>query len=225
MTRARALVAGAAAVALAGCTRTIMESLGFPKRAVVPPSLVSSLVCFERKARGDAYNWDGAYGSGFAVASGAWGTRILTAGFVVHGAYHFHLVAGGRRGTPATVVAVDNRNLFALLEIDAVLPPVRLGSARGLRPGTELVVAGFSTPDASGTPQPDAFFERIEAVVADREFHFTGRIAGGHEGGPVVDPRTGVVVGIGGTNALSNGTRGLGWTIDAARSFLAAHPR
>src|SRR5271155_277610 len=95
--------------------------------------------------------WDEAYGSGVVVASGAWGSRILTDAHVVADARDLRAKAGDTgRAAPLRIVAVsDDDDDLALLEVATPnLPPVAFGSMQAIAPGRAIGVLGYPIPDA-----------------------------------------------------------------------------
>ncbi len=136
--------------------------------------------------------WDDAYGSGVVVASGAWGSRILTDKHVIDGARGLVATIGDRAHAPARVVATSGDEVdLAIVDVpirDA--QPAPLGSSAAVVPGTAVGVLGY--------PIPDAFQdEKLERTVS----MYTGRVASvrrgtleievpiipGESGGPVFD--------------------------------------
>ncbi len=64
---------------------------------------------------------DDAYGSAFVVASGDWGTRIITAKHVIDAAHNLRAHIGDMaRGQAVRIIAQDDREDLALLEVSAV---------------------------------------------------------------------------------------------------------
>jgi S1-C subfamily serine protease len=175
--------------------------------------------------------WDDAYGSGAIVASGAWGSRILTDAHVIADARNVRVKVGdaGER-LPVRVVAVsDDDDDLALLEIARPnVPPVTFGSMTSVVPGRAVGVLGY--------PIPDAFEdERLRTVVS----LYTGRIASvrngtmeidvpiipGESGGPVFDAGTGDVIGLAESRFDDERAIGFATPVDVIARFLSAHPR
>jgi serine protease Do len=175
--------------------------------------------------------WDEAYGSGAVIASGAWGSRILTDAHVVADARNLRARAGDAgRAVPVHVVAVSNDDDdLALLEIPLPnLAPVEFGTMDAVVPGRAVGVLGY--------PIPDAFEdEHLRAVVS----LYTGRIASvrngtmeidvpiipGESGGPVFDAASGAVIGLAESRFDDERAIGFATPVDVVRRFLAAHPR
>ena len=175
--------------------------------------------------------WDEAYGSGAIVASGAWGSRILTDAHVVADARDLRAKIGDAgKAVPLRVTAVSNDDDdLALLDIATPnLKPIVLGTMAAVVPGRAVGVLGY--------PIPDAFEdEHLRAVVS----LYTGRIASvrngtmeidvpiipGESGGPVFDARDGDVIGIAESRFDDERAIGFATPVDIIARFLAAHPR
>ena len=173
--------------------------------------------------------WDDAYGSGMVVASGAWGTRILTDKHVIDGARNLQATIGDRAHAPARVVAASDDVLdLAILEVplrDA--KPAPLGSSAHVLPGTAIGVLGYPIPDAF----QDENLDRTASL-------YTGRVASvrrgaleieipiipGESGGPVFDATSGAVIGIAESRFDEERAIGFATPIDLAKAFLAQHP-
>jgi S1-C subfamily serine protease len=175
--------------------------------------------------------WDQAYGSGAIVASGAWGSRIITDAHVVADARELRAKTGDAgAAVPLRIVAVSNDDDdLALLEIATPdLRPVALGDMTSVVPGRAVGVLGY--------PIPDAFEdEHLRAVVS----LYTGRIASvrngtmeidvpiipGESGGPVFDASSGDVIGLAESRFDDERAIGFATPVDVMTRFLAAHPR
>jgi len=223
------------ALALAACARDAQPPGVAPDRYTelynrLHPSVVlitMQIPADDPKRKG---KWDEAYGSGAVVASGAWGSRILTDAHVVAGARDLRAKAGDRgKAAPLRVVAVsDDDDDLALLEVPTPnLPPVAFGSMQAVAPGRAVGVLGY--------PIPDAFEdEHLRAVVS----LYTGRIASvrngaievdvpvipGESGGPVFDAQTGAVIGLAESRFDDERAIGFATPVDVIARFLAAHP-
>lgn len=94
---------------------------------------------------------DDAYGSAFVVASGDWGTRIITAKHVIDAAHNVRAHIGDMaRGQPVRIIAQDDREDLALLEVSAVKNAgvVELGDSGSVVPGEAVGLLGYPIPDA-----------------------------------------------------------------------------
>lgn len=224
------------ALVLAACARDAQLRSDAPDRftelyARLHPSVVlitMQIPADDPKRKG---KWDEAYGSGAIVASGAWGSRILTDAHVIADARDLRARVGDAGKAVALRVAAvsDDDDDLALLEIATPnLTPIVFGSMQAVVPGRAIGVLGY--------PIPDAFEdEHLRAVVS----LYTGRIASvrngtmeidvpvipGESGGPVFDARSGAVIGIAESRFDDERAIGFATPVDVIARFLAAHPR
>lgn len=175
----------------------------------------------DKKRKGE---FDEAYGSGVVVASGAWGSQILTVEHVVHDASNLRATLDDRRVVPARVTAADAKEDLALVKIDVPNRTVAtLGSSANVDPGTEIGLAGYPIPDA---------FE--DEKLGERVSVYGGRVAGlrkdaieldlpvipGESGGPIFDARTARVIGLADSRFDDEKAIGFGVPIEDAERFL-----
>jgi serine protease Do len=173
--------------------------------------------------------WDDAYGSGVVIASGSWGSRILTDAHVIDGARDLRARIGDTgKSVPARLVArSDDDDDLAILDVATPnLPPAVLGTADDLEPGRPVGVLGY--------PIPDAFEdEHLRTTVS----LYTGRIASvrngtievdmpiipGESGGPVFDVENGTVIGIAESRFDEERAIGFATPVDVIDRFLRNH--
>jgi S1-C subfamily serine protease len=181
----------------------------------------------DKKRKGQ---WDEAYGSGVIIASGAWGSRILTDAHVIADARDLRARVGDSgRAVPLRIIATSNDDDdLALVDIATPdLPPVTFGAAARIVPGRAIGVLGY--------PIPDAFEdEHLRATVS----LYTGRIASvrngtieidvpiipGESGGPVFDAGDGSVIGLAESRFDDERAIGFATPVDVIARFVAAHP-
>ncbi len=167
---------------------------------------------------------DDAFGSGVIVASGAWGSSVLTVEHVVHGARALRATIDERRSVVARVVATDTANDLALVAIDVPQRTVaRLGSSRALEPGMQVGVAGFPIPDAFADERlgvkTSVYAGRVSSTRRD-SLELDLPVIPGESGGPVFDAATGTVVALAESRFDDEKAIGFGLPIDVARKFL-----
>ncbi len=206
------------------------EEDGFPQ---VFKTLRPSVVLFPMKAPSDdpkrKGQYDDAYGSGFVVESGAWGSRILTAEHVIDQARSLRVTIGNRRTVPVHVVAVNEHADLAVVDAAVPnLPVVRLGSSGELDPGMAIGVAGYPIPDAFQDEKlglaTSVFSGRLSSLRRD-SLELDIPIIPGESGGPVFNARTGAVIGIAESRFDDERAIGFAIPIDDAKRFLAEHAR
>lgn len=170
------------------------------------------------------HGFDEAYGSGVAIASGAWGTQVLTVEHVIHDGRRLRATLAGGKTVPARVVAFDTKDDVALVTLPTPnVPVVTLGTSTGLKPGMQVGVAGFPIPDAFedeklGT-KSSVFAGRVSSLRRD-SVELDLPIIPGESGGPVFDARTGVVVALAESRFDEEKSIGFGIPIEDAERFL-----
>src|SRR5215469_6676572 len=117
--------------ALVGCARNADDAFVAAARHV-RPSVVLLKMKIPPEHRKDKY--DEAYATGFVVASGAWGSDILTVQHAIDDAWDLSITIGDKQRAPAHVVAADSALDVALLRTPRKnLPVIVLGSSAHLR--------------------------------------------------------------------------------------------
>lgn len=232
----RLVISALAAAALCGCARAAPPQPAATGDIYVDMyrKLQPSMVLFTMDIPSDdpkrKGGYDEAYGSGIVVASGGWGSRILTDAHVVQDARHIMARVGDARKAPARVVAVSNdRDDVAVLDTTiGHVPVVALGTSRGLAAGQPIGVMGYPIPDAFedehlGT-KVSIYAGRI-ASVREGSLELDVPIIPGESGGPVFDAASGAIVGIAESRFDEERAIGFATPIDIAVKFLAAHRR
>lgn len=229
--RRNAVLAAASFALFAGCGRGDLESSD--RYAADYRALHPSVVLFTMEIPADdpkrKGKWDRAFGSGLVIASGDWGSRILTDAHVVADARNLRAKAGDTGTSVAarvTATSNDDDDLALLVISTPNLPAAPLDAGVRIEPGLAVGVLGY--------PIPDAFEdERLRTTVS----LYTGRIASvrngtlevdvpiipGESGGPVFDLRTGAVIGL--AESRFDDERAIGFVtpMDVIAPFLAAH--
>jgi len=173
---------------------------------------------------------DDAYGSGFVVESGAWGSRILTDAHVVADATNLVATIGDRHSAAARVLVTSNDDddlalVFAPLPNESVAP---LGHAAGLIPGTQIGVLGYPIPDAfldEGLGTTVSLYTGRLSSVRKTALELDLPIIPGESGGPVFEASSGEVIGVAESRFDEERAIGFATPIETIRAFLAAHPR
>jgi S1-C subfamily serine protease len=173
--------------------------------------------------------WDDAYGSGVVIASGAWGSRILTDAHVIDDARDLRAIVGDR-GKPAVthLAARSNDDIdLALLDIATPnLPPVTLADHEDVQPGLPIGILGYPIPDAfedEHLRRTVSLYTGHVASVRNGTLELDAPIIPGESGGPVFDGRTGAVIGIAESRFDEERAIGFATPIGVIRPFLASH--
>jgi serine protease Do len=216
------------ALVVAGCSSNAkpLEGDPFPR---VFRNLRPSVVLFTMRIPSDdpkkKGKWDDAYGSGFIVASGPWGSQVLTVEHVIHDARNLKVTIGDHRKVPARVIARDEKDDVALVQMSARdLPVAKIGSSAHLDPGTAIGVAGYPIPDAfqdEGLGMSTSVFAgRISGIRHDA-LELDVPVIPGESGGPVFDAQTGDVIGLAESRFEEEKSIGFAIPIDDAKRFMA----
>jgi serine protease Do len=175
----------------------------------------------DAKRRGQ---YDEVYGTGIVVASGAWGSQILTVAHVIDDARDLRVTIREKTVVPARVVVRDDKDDLAIVETSAPnLVAAQLGESSGLEPGMSVGVAGYPIPDAFDDEglgiATSLYVGRISSVRKDA-LELDVPIIPGESGGPVFDPYSGTVVGL--VQSRFDEERAIGFAIpiDDAKKFL-----
>jgi S1-C subfamily serine protease len=216
--------------ALVSCARNADDAFVAAARHVRP-----AVVLLEMKIppehRKDKY--DDAYATGFVVASGAWGSDILTVQHAIDDAWDLSITIGDRQRAPAHVVAADSALDVALLRTPRKnLPVIALGSSAHLRDdlGRQVGLVGYPIPDEfddEGLGLASSTFDGRLSSVRPDALEVTLSIVPGESGAPVFIADTGEVVGLAESRFDEERSIGFALPIDDAKKFLhrvdAAH--
>jgi S1-C subfamily serine protease len=226
----RAVCALAAFFFLAACTRNADDAFVTSARRV-RPAVVLLTMKVPPEHRKDAY--DEAYASGFVVASGGWGSDILTVQHAIDGAWDLAITVDDKRRAKARVVAADARFDVALVRTAYKnLPAIALGSSAHLRDdlGRQVGLVGYPIPDEfddEGLGLASSTFDGRLSSVRPDALEVTLSIVPGESGAPVFIADTGEVIGIAESRFDDEHSIGFALPIDDAKTFLhrvdAAH--
>jgi S1-C subfamily serine protease len=168
--------------------------------------------------------FDEAYGSGVVVASGTWGSQVLTAEHVIHDASHLRATLDDSRVVPARVIAADEKRDLALVQIAVPDRPIAtLGASARIEPGTAVGLAGYPIPDAF---EDEKLGERVSVYagrvssVRDDALELDLPVIPGESGGPIFIASTGVVIGLAESRFDDEKAIGFAVPIEDAEHFL-----
>lgn len=170
-----------------------------------------------------------AYGTGVVIASGTWGSEILTDEHVIEDAHALHGLVGDEKRIDVRIVARDADADLALLETKTPsLPPVRLAPAKDVQAGMAIGIAGYPIPDAFedeglGT-RMSVYAGRVSSLRKDA-LELDLPVIPGESGGPVFDAATGDLVAIAESRFDEERAIGFGIPVDVVKQFLAKHGR
>jgi serine protease Do len=196
----RLIVAGLVACVLAACAPVYPDDRFVAVVRAMKPSVVLLTMKVPPEKKGQSP--DDAYGTGLVIASGDWGSDIVTAAHVVDGAWNLHATIDASAKVPAKIVAVDDDKDVALIRVARKnLPPYPLGAPRDLSDqlGREVALLGYPIPDEFEDEQLGLATSlntgRLSALRNDA-IEVMMPIVPGESGGPVFLADTGEIIGL-----------------------------
>ena len=220
--RAGACLAVALALAPGSCARGDGTLAASAKRLTPSVVLLSMKVPPEHKA--DRY--DDAYATGFVVASGNWGSDVLTVQHAIDGAWDIHMTVGNRERADAKTVAANQDLDVALLRTRRPnLTVARLGSSANLQPdvGRPVGLLGYPVPDEfndEGLGLATSLDAGVLSSLRKGALEVTLSIVPGESGAPVFFADTGEVIGVAESRFDEEHSVGFALPIDDAKAFL-----
>jgi len=173
--------------------------------------------------------YDDAYATGTVIASGNWGSDILTVAHAVDGAWNLHVTVDNKDKYPARVIAEDKDLDVALVRTDKPhLTVAVLGSSRHLDDelGREVGVLGYPIPDEFEDEQLGLATSLATGRLSSLRrgaLEVTPVIVPGESGGPVFLLDTGEIVGVAESRFDDEHSIGFALPIDDAKAFLRKH--
>ena len=211
------------ALTLCACSRNPDDSFVHNVRTL-RPSVVLLTMKVPPEHKSDKY--DEAYATGTVVASGAWGSDILTVQHAVEGAWDMKATIENKHRVPARVVASDKEMDVALVLADAPkLPVAKLGSSAGLQEslGREVGLLGYPIPDEFADDDlglATSLNTGRLSSVRKGALEVTLPIVPGESGGPVFLGDNGEIVGVAESRFEDERSIGFALPIDDAKKFL-----
>lgn len=223
MPRLIAAVLGAI-VALSACAPEYSDDRFVAAVHALQPSVVLLTMRVPPEKKSDGY--DNAYATGFVIASGSWGSDILTVAHAVDGAWDVHATIDNTHQVAAHVVALNNDVDVALVRTPrANLPVVHVLPWRDLRReiGRDVGLLGYPIPDEFEDEQlgPGTSLDsgRLSSIRKGA-IEVTLQIVPGESGGPIFLVDDGRVIGIAESRFDDEHSIGFGLPIDDALRFL-----
>jgi S1-C subfamily serine protease len=225
-----AWIALLALAGVAGCARNGDDAVVASVRRLRPAVVLLSMrVPPENKKD----HYDDAYATGFVVASGGWGSDILTVQHAIDGAWNLHITVANRWKSPAKVIASNEDLDLALLRTPRRrLPVISLGSSTHLQAqvGRELGLLGYPIPDEfddEGLGLATSLDTGRLSSIRKDALEVTLSIVPGESGAPVFIADTGEVVGVAESRFDEERSIGFALPVDDVKRFLhrsdAAH--
>lgn len=167
---------------------------------------------------------DDEYATGTIVASGGWGSDILTVQHAIDQAWNLRVTIGNKQKVPARVVAQDSNLDIALLRTRrANLPVAVLGTSSDAQPGRMIGLLGYPIPDQFDDEglglATSVDSGRISSLRQDA-IEVTLQIVPGESGAPVFLSDSSEIVGMAESRFDEEHSIGFALPIDDAKKFL-----
>jgi serine protease Do len=220
--------AAVASLCAVGCSRT-PEDAFVASVARLRPAVVLLSMRIPPQNKKDHY--DDGYATGFSVASGNWGSDILTVQHAIDGAWNLHITIANRWHAPARVIASDEDLDLALLRTPRRgLATISLGSSSHLQDdvGREVGLLGYPIPDEfddEGLGLATSLNTGRLSSVRKDALEVTLSIVPGESGAPVFIATTGEVVGVAESRFDEERSIGFAVPIDDVKKFLHHYDR
>lgn len=220
----RNLAVLAALVVLAGsaCAAKRPDDDFVAAAARLKPSVV--LLTMEVPGDGKSSKVDDAYATGIVVASGSWGSDILTVQHAVDGAWNLHVTVGNKTKYPGRVIAQDRIVDQALVRTaHANLPVAHLGGSADAQPGRDVGLMGYPIPDQfdqEGLGLGTSLNAGRISSLRKHAIEVTLPIVPGESGSPVFLADTGEIVGVAVSRFDEEHSIGFALPAEDAKAFL-----
>ncbi len=205
------------------CARNPDDSFVRNVRAL-RPSVVLLTMKVPPEHKSDAY--DEAYASGTVVASGTWGSDVLTVQHAIDGAWDMKVTVDNKQRVPGKLIASDKDLDVALVRVQTPkLRVAKLGVSSDLADdlGREVGLLGYPIPDEFADDDlglaTSLNIGRLSSVRKGA-LEVTLPIVPGESGGPVFLADNGEIVGVAESRFDDERSIGFALPIDDAKRFL-----
>jgi S1-C subfamily serine protease len=171
-------------------------------------------------------HFDEAYATGFVVASGNWGSDVVTVQHAIEGAWDLRITVANRWHAAARVVASNaDLDLAVVRTPRRNLAPVVLGSSANLQSdvGREVGLLGYPIPDEfddEGLGLATSLGTGRLSSIRKDALEVTVSIVPGESGAPLFIADTGEVVGIAESRFDEERSIGFALPIDDVKKYL-----
>jgi S1-C subfamily serine protease len=224
MLRTAALVAPLLALVTYGCGGHRPDDAFVAAARRLRPAVVLLSMKVPPEHKKDRY--DDAYATAFVVASGAWGSDLLTAQHAIDGAWDLRITVSNRWSAPARVVASSADLDVALLRTPRRnLPAIALDAPPDLQGdvGREVGLLGYPVPDEfddEGLGLATSLGAGRLSSIRKDALEVTLPVVPGESGGPVFVADTGQVIGLAESRFDDEPSIGFALPVDDLKRFL-----
>lgn len=169
------------------------------------------------------------FATGVVIASGAWGSDVLTVAHAVDGAWNMRATISNKIKADVSLIALDKDLDIALLRTKTPsLPAVRLGTSANLTNelGRDVGLLGYPIPDEFQDEElgleTSLATGRLSSVRKDA-LEVTVPIVPGESGAPIFVIDSGELIGIAESRFDDEHSIGFALPVDDAKRFLHAH--
>ncbi len=174
----------------------------------------------------DHHAWDTEYATGTVIASGSWGSDILTVQHAVDQARNIKLTIANRYKAAGKLVAANPKLDVAVVTTKVKLPVAQLGDSTQAQPGQSIGVMGYPIPDifeAEGLGLATSINSGRISAIRPHAIELNLPIVPGESGGPVFTSDGGAVVGVAESRFDEERSIGFALPINEAKPFLHKH--
>jgi S1-C subfamily serine protease len=221
----RRALACLALLALPACATHHADDDFVAAAALLRPSVV--LITMQVPGDGKTSKVDDAYATGTVVASGSWGSDILTVQHAIDGAWDLHVTVDNKRKYRGRVVAQNSAMDVALVRTS--YPNMRvapLGSAKDAQPGRDVGLLGYPIPDQfdqEGLGVDTSLNSGRISSLRKHAIEVTLTIVPGESGSPVFLADNGEIVGMAESRFDQEHSIGFALPAEDAKTFLHQH--
>jgi serine protease Do len=170
---------------------------------------------------------DSEFATGTIVASGSWGSDILTVQHAIDQAWNLRVTIGNKAKVPGKIVAQDSDLDVALIRIARRnLPVAGLGASENAKPGRAVGLLGYPIPDQfddEGLGLATSLNSGRISSLREDAIEETLPIVPGESGSPIFLSDTGEIVGMAESRFDEERSIGFALPIDDAKKFLHQH--
>ena len=170
---------------------------------------------------------DTEYATGTVVATGKWGSDILTVEHAIEGAWNLRVTINNKEKIPGAIIAKDPDLDIALIRTKrANLPVAALGNSADAQPGRMVGLVGYPIPDQfddEGLGLATSLTSGRVSSLREDAIEVTLQIVPGESGSPVFLADNGEIVGMAESRFDEERSIGFALPVEEAKKFLHKH--